>query len=113
MPSVSCSGARRVVGRVEVRGSRGEGEGRQVGQFEGSLFCAEGPVYGRKGAFHGYLYLEGCLLRRDVVPDEAELPIFVQPTTRLGFTLSILDFFHTSRDNGLVCPFVCQITPYF
>ena len=42
-------GTRRVVGRVEVGGSRGEGEGRQVGQFEGSLFCTEGPVYGMGG----------------------------------------------------------------
>lgn len=41
-------GTRRVVGRVEVGGSRGKGEGRQVGQFEGSLFCAEGPVYGMR-----------------------------------------------------------------
>jgi hypothetical protein len=46
-------GTRRVVGRVEVGGSRGEGEGRQVGQFEGSLFCTEGPVhgYGMEGLF--------------------------------------------------------------
>ena len=38
-----------MIGRVEVGGSRGEGEGRQVGQFEGSLFCTEGPVYGMGG----------------------------------------------------------------
>ena len=42
-------GTRRVVGRIEVGGSGGEGEGRQVGQFEGPLFCTEGPVYGMEG----------------------------------------------------------------
>ncbi len=38
-----------MIGRVEVGGSRGKGEGRQVGQFERSLFCTEGPVNGMRG----------------------------------------------------------------
>jgi hypothetical protein len=40
---------RRVVGRIKVRRGRGESKGRQVGQFEGFLFCTEGSVYGMRG----------------------------------------------------------------
>ena len=36
---------RRVIGRVRVRGGRGERKVRQVGQLEGFLFCTEGSVY--------------------------------------------------------------------
>jgi len=46
-------GTRRMVWRVKVRGGRGnrDRKGRQVGQFEGFLFCTEGSVNGMGGRF--------------------------------------------------------------
>jgi hypothetical protein len=42
-------GMRRMIRRVKVRGGRGNRKGRQVGQFEGFLFCTEGSVDGMGG----------------------------------------------------------------
>jgi len=42
-------GTRRMIGRIKVGGGRGERKGRQVGQLEGFLFSAEGPMYGIRG----------------------------------------------------------------
>lgn len=44
-------GTRGVIRRVKVRGGRGKRKGRQVGQFEGFLFCTEGPMYVVRGRF--------------------------------------------------------------
>ena len=62
-------GTGRMIRRVKVRGGRGERKGRQVGQLEGFLFCAEGPVYGRMGGrfFAGISILRGVVWYRRIV----------------------------------------------
>jgi hypothetical protein len=105
-------GTRRVVGRVEVRGSRGEGEGRQVGQFEGSLFCAEGPVYGY--GMRGKLFKVVSILRfvcyGGIVGSRRGRVAHLRATDdkALGHPINFSSNSTptsslNSRDNGLVC----------
>jgi hypothetical protein len=106
-----------MIRRVKVRGGRGERKGRQVGQLEGFLFSAEGPVYGRMG---GRFFTVISILRNIVCYGYGRIVryrggrvahLFEQPTTRLWLLTTLskiqkIDFHFFPRH-----PILGQITP--